>query len=116
MAGWHHWLDGRESEWTLGVGKVQRGLACCNSWGCKESDTTEQLNWTELIQKDVEKLTRISNIYKVVKDIPLKKYRDQQMWLKLNFKFFKEQLFQLIYFIRLCLRHLNLKIKPDSFH
>ena len=48
MAGWHHWLDGCESEWTLGVGGGQGGLACCDSWGCKESDTTEQLNWTEL--------------------------------------------------------------------
>ena len=48
MAGWHHWLDGRESEWTPGVGDGQRGLACCDSWGCKESDTTEPLNWTEL--------------------------------------------------------------------
>ena len=48
MAGWHHWLDGHEFEWTPGVGDGQGGLACCNSWGCKESDTTEQLNWTEL--------------------------------------------------------------------
>ena len=48
MAGWHHWLDGRESEWTPGVGDGQEGLACCNSWGCKESDTTERLNWTVL--------------------------------------------------------------------
>ena len=47
MAGWHHWLDGRESEWTLGVGDGQGGLACCSSWSCKESDTTERLNWTE---------------------------------------------------------------------
>ena len=48
MAGWHHWLDGREFGWTLGVGDGQGGLACCNSWGRKESDTTERLNWTEL--------------------------------------------------------------------
>ena len=48
MAGWHHWLDGRESEWTLGVGDGQGGLVCFDSWGCKESDTTEWLNWTEL--------------------------------------------------------------------
>ena len=48
MAGWHHQLDGRESEWTLGVGDGQGGLACCNSWGRKESDMTEQLNWAEL--------------------------------------------------------------------
>ena len=48
MAGWHHWLDGRESRWTLGVGDGQGGLACCDSWGRKESDTTEWLNWTEI--------------------------------------------------------------------
>ena len=51
IAGWHHWLDGRESEWTPGVGDGQGGLACCDSWGRKESDTTEQLNWTELAMK-----------------------------------------------------------------
>ena len=48
MAGWHHQLDGRESEWTPGVGDGRGGLACCDSWGCKESDMTERLNWTEL--------------------------------------------------------------------
>ena len=50
MAGWHHWLDGRESEWTPGVGDGQGGLACCDSWGRKESDMTEQLNWTEAVK------------------------------------------------------------------
>ena len=50
MAGWHHWLDGRESEWTPGVGDGQGGLACCDSWGRKELDTTERLNWIELIK------------------------------------------------------------------
>ena len=50
MAGWHHWLDGHEFEWIPGVDNGQGGLACCDSWGLKESDTTEQLNWlTELI-------------------------------------------------------------------
>ena len=48
MAGWHHRLSGHEFEWTPGVSDGQGGLACCNSWGCKESDTTEWLNWTEL--------------------------------------------------------------------
>jgi len=47
MAGWHHWLDGRKFEWTPGVGDWQEGLACCDSWGRKESDMTEQPNWTE---------------------------------------------------------------------
>ena len=46
MAGWHHRLNGHESEWTPGVGDGQGGLACCNSWGRKVSDMTEQLNWT----------------------------------------------------------------------
>ena len=49
MAGWHHGLDGRESEWTPGDGDRQGGLVCCNSWGRKKLDTTERLNWTELI-------------------------------------------------------------------
>ena len=47
-AGWHHGLNGRGSEWTPGVGDGQGGLACCNSWGRKELDMTERLNWTEL--------------------------------------------------------------------
>ena len=50
MAGWHHWLDGRESEWTPGDGDGQGGLACCDSWGRKGSDTTEWLNWTEIMK------------------------------------------------------------------
>ena len=41
-AGWHHRLDERESEWTLGFGDGQGGLACCDSWGHKESDMTER--------------------------------------------------------------------------
>ena len=45
LAGWHHWLDGREFEWTPGAGDGQGGLACCDSWGHKESDTTEWLIW-----------------------------------------------------------------------
>ena len=48
MAGWHHGLDGHELEYTPGVGDGQGGLACWDSWGRKESDTTERLNWTEL--------------------------------------------------------------------
>ena len=47
MAGWHHWLNGRESKWTLGVGDGHGGLANCDSWGHKESDMTERLNWTD---------------------------------------------------------------------
>ena len=58
MAGWHHRLDGHESEWTLGIGDGQGGgLECCSSWGHKESDMTERLNWIELRLKQ-----RFSNI------------------------------------------------------
>ena len=45
MVGWHHWLNGHGFMWAPGVGEGQGGLACFSSWGCKELDTTEQLNW-----------------------------------------------------------------------
>ena len=47
MARWHHWLDGHEFKWLPGVGDGQGRLAFCGSWGRKELDTTERLNWTE---------------------------------------------------------------------
>ena len=47
MVGWRHWLDGHEFEQTPEVGDGQGSLVSCSPWGCKESDTTEQLNWTE---------------------------------------------------------------------
>ena len=53
MVGWHHRLNGHGFGRTLGVGSWwwMGGLACCGSWGCKELDTTERLNWTELNQE-----------------------------------------------------------------
>ena len=62
-AGCHHWLDGRRSGWTPGVGDGQGGLACCDSWGHKELDMTEWLNWTELT---FENLDEIDIFYKNV--------------------------------------------------
>ena len=47
MAGWYHRLDGYEFEWTPGVSDGQGVLACCNSWGHRESDRSERLNWTD---------------------------------------------------------------------
>ena len=44
MAGWHYQLNGHEFGLTPGVGDGQGVLACCDSWGCKESNTTERLN------------------------------------------------------------------------
>ena len=46
LVGWHHWLDGHEFEQASGVGDGQGSLACCSSWGHKESDMSEWLNWT----------------------------------------------------------------------
>ena len=48
MAGWHYWLNGCDSEWTPGIGDGQGGLVCCDSWGRKELDMTEQLIWSDL--------------------------------------------------------------------
>ena len=58
MAAWHHQLDGRAFEQTPGVGDGQGGLACCNSWGRKESDMTEGLNC-------LRELTELSLIGKI---------------------------------------------------
>ena len=55
MVGWHHQLDGHEFEWAPRVGDGQGSLMCCSPWGGKELDTTEWLNWTELILKLLEK-------------------------------------------------------------
>ena len=44
MVGWHHGLNGHESEQVLGDSEGQGSLACCSPWGCKELDMTEQLN------------------------------------------------------------------------
>ena len=63
MAGWHHRLNGHESEWTPGVGDGQGGLACCDSWGLKESDMTGWLNWTELALR--YNFGRICNLYRL---------------------------------------------------
>ena len=47
IVGWHHWLDGHEFEQAPGVGDGQGSLVCCSSWGHKELDTTEWLNWSK---------------------------------------------------------------------
>ena len=62
MAGWHHRLNGHESEWTLRLGDGQGGLVCWDSWGCEEYDTTEQLNWTDDVISTYENKT-LSNTF-----------------------------------------------------
>ena len=65
MVGWHHRLDGHESEQAPRVGAGQGSLECCSPWGRKESDTTERLNWTEIK----------SNINRALTPGPEKKYK-----------------------------------------
>ena len=55
MVGWHHRLNGHESEQTLEDSEGQGILACCSPWGHKESDTTEGLNDNKYTDK-MEKL------------------------------------------------------------
>ena len=57
IVGWHHWHDWREFEYATVVGDGQGSLACCSPWGCKESDTTEQLNWITWKQKTFAKFS-----------------------------------------------------------
>ena len=61
MVGWHHRLDGHGFGWTSGVGDRQGGLACWGSWGRKESDTTERLNWIEF-----DNIVQIDNIVHIL--------------------------------------------------
>ena len=60
MVGWHHQLNGHEFEQALGDGEGQGSLACCSPWGCKESDTTQQLNNNKYCPGEVENNSSIS--------------------------------------------------------
>ena len=96
MAGWHHWLEGRESEWTPGVGDGQGGLACCNSWGRKESDTTEWLNWTDwtnLLVVHLETATRENG-----KKVSLPYYKSSICHYR-KYKYEKKQEIENIYYL-----------------
>ena len=63
MVGWHHRLDWLEFEQAPGVGDGQGSLVCCSPWGCKESDMTEGLNWTELNWTELKKSFGILPVY-----------------------------------------------------
>ena len=55
MVGWYRQLNGHEFEQVLGVGNGQGSLACCSPWGCKESDTTEELNGTDVNIRELQR-------------------------------------------------------------
>ena len=63
MVGWHYWLNGHKFKQTPGDGEGQGSLACCDSWGLKESDMTEWLNWTELLHGS-KVMTNLGSIFK----------------------------------------------------
>ena len=90
MAGWHQWLDGRESGWTPGVGDGQGGLACCDSWGRKESDTTEWLpvgsepTWqTSMLYSDIVPLIYINETICMV-ICPSSRFKLITLWPRMN--------------------------------
>ena len=80
MVGWHHQLNGHGFGWTLGAGDGQGGLACCGSWGHKESGTTERLNGTEENESNRDRgrarnrtyITKIKNYSTEIKIIVMK--------------------------------------------
>ena len=84
MAGWHHRLDGYQFEWSLRNGDGQEGLACCDSWGCKESDTTERLNWTEMNYYPRRKIgplsTRNHSFQRCVERTKVVKHQQKSRW------------------------------------
>ena len=73
-----YWLDGCESEWTPGVCNGQGGLACCDSRGLKELDTTEWLNWTELNWRVLETYNHHTNWKKQNKTAALQNYDKEE--------------------------------------
>ena len=68
MVGWHHQLDGHAFEQALGVSDGQGSLMCYSSWGHKESDTTEQPNWTELSEIQFQSINQSFNQFNLNKN------------------------------------------------
>ena len=67
MVGWNHLLNGYGFGWILGFGDGQGGMACCGSWSCKESDTSEWLNWTDGREENTEESLVYCSKVKIMK-------------------------------------------------
>ena len=94
MVGWHHWLDGHESEEAPGVGGRQGSLVCCSPWGHKKLDMTGRLNWTELILfSNISFQKRKSNIIPSV----------DEMYYMLHLKNLQEQTLSFTVSLCMCL-------------
>ena len=84
MVGWHRQLNGHGFGWTPGVGDGQGGLVCCGSWCCKELDTTEWLNWTDLLRLGLTGVRRvILDVFHVVA-VKSRRARFIQVFMKLD--------------------------------
>ena len=94
--GWHHWLNGHEFGWTPGVCDGQGGLACSSSWGHKESDTTEWLNWTEL------RALLLCHVISLVSP-ELTNFITEDLYLLTTFIWFSHLLHPEIWYLSLCL-------------
>ena len=94
MAGWHHQLDGREFEWTPRDGDGQGGLACCDSWGRKESDMTEQLSWTEVHRMPEETTMCL--------EMTMIKNKDTSIWVLLHVNLNSVVILVIIFRLRPC--------------
>ena len=76
MVGWYHWFNGHEFEQALGEGEGQGSLACCSPWGCKESDMTERLNWTEFFPTVYSEIS----IYKKIQITLMNRFTNNPRW------------------------------------
>ena len=109
MVGWHHWLDGHGFGSALGVGDGRGGLACCGSWGHKESDMTEQLNWTEkLILKRSTKCS-FSKCYHFIN--PLSHVRYQHYYSYLLHSNDRTSLWVICLFVQYCFERFSCRKK-----
>ena len=79
MVGWHHQLNGQESEKTPGDGEGQGSVACCHSWDRKESNSTEELNNTKRVGYTIENITG-DKFFKVIKIFKLHLFEIHFHW------------------------------------
>ena len=96
MAGWHHRLNGHEFEQAPGIGDGQGGLLCCRPWGCKESDSTEQLNNNKSVgkwkKKTLQKRAKIKTRCNIKEKMQMtKKLRKERFALPVSMKIINKQ-------------------------
>ena len=119
MVGWHHWLNGHGFGWTPGAGDGQGGLVLWGSWGHKESDMTDWLNWTELIVGHFTKGRVYDSIVSqpFLPDFFFFSFAWYEGVAKLVFRFFLEDMFPYIAESRFRISFITrLNQKPGGFY